>query len=189
MVFRADLTVSTSSFEHKTPRLLEFWITSNFLNPRFLSFLSPRLAIPAPSLLPLPQESNHGDLKASEYFEISIQQTGLIKFLLWPQAPTPRSYLSQPNSVNSSQKKRNCEMWCLVMVEISYSTRSAMSRSLSAAIVHCHTSCMTEIYSLVSILRSLSNSQGGQKFPPSTSSSYCRVLLITSAAFKSKKNQ
>ena len=162
MIFRADLTVSTNSFEHKTACLLEIWITSNFLNPRFLSFLSPRLAIPAPSLFPLPQDSNHGDFTDSEYAKISIEQTGSIEFLLRPQAPTPRSYLSQPNSANSSKIKIKIrEMWCLVMMEISYSTRSAISRSLSAAIVHCHTSPITEICSSVSILRSVSNSQVG----------------------------
>ena len=103
MVFRANLTVSTNSFEHKTARLLEIWITSNFVNPRLLSSLSPRLAIPAPSLFPLPQESNHGDFTDSEYSNISIQQTGSIEFLLRPQAPTPQSSSSQPNSVNSSK--------------------------------------------------------------------------------------
>ena len=41
-------------------------------------------------------------------------------------------------------------MWCLVMVEISYSTRREMSRALSAEIVQCHKSRTTEIYSSVS---------------------------------------
>lgn len=104
-----------------------------------------RLAILAPSLLPLPQESNHGIAQLVLYCKISIQQTGSMDFLLQPPAPTPQSYLPQSNSVNSSKKKRIRKLPCDGGNVVSYHTHNV--QGLSAAIVHYHTSPITDIYS------------------------------------------